>query len=385
MQILLINSEYPPVGGGASNASANIAAEWVQAGNKVTVLTARFQKLPQDAVENGVRVVRIPAIRKRRDRSGPFEQLVFMLSAMWYALRMKRDSRPDVTVAFFGVPSGPAALLLRKLHGIPYIVSLRGSDVPGFRSYDFGFYHRLLSPLIQLVWRYAAVVVANSKGLRDLARRFDAGNPIKVIPNGVDTKWFEVGERQWSPPVLLTVGRLVYQKGIDLLFHSLADLKGREWKLLIVGDGKDRRNLERLTETFGINDQVEFVGWQSRDTLIGYYRQANLYVHPSHDEGMSNAILEAMACGLPVLATGVAGNMEVILDGSTGRLIPPADSGALRDVLEQLLTDPEVRRAMGQAGRERVVRDFSWQRTSQAYLEIIFEILSIGVDRELRR
>jgi glycosyltransferase involved in cell wall biosynthesis len=376
MRILLINSEYPPVGGGASNASANIAAAWAQAGNQVAVLTARFQMLPQDALENGVRVIRIPAIRKRRDRSGPFEQLVFMLSAIWYALRMKRDLRPDVTVAFFGVPSGPAGLLLKQRYGIPFVVSLRGSDVPGFRSYDFGIYHRMLSPLIKLIWRNAAVLVANSKGLRDLARSFDAGIPIRVIPNGVDTRRFEVGARQWQPPVLLTVGRLVHQKGIDLLFQSLAALKDQEWKLLIVGDGKGRRNLERLTETLEINDRVEFVGWQSRETIVNYYRDANLYVHPSHDEGMSNAILEAMASGLPVLATGVAGNMEVILDGSTGRLIPPADSGALREVLVQMLPDSKVRQEMGQAGRERVVRNFSWQRTSQAYLEILSEILS---------
>jgi len=378
MRILLINSEYPPVGGGASNASANIAAAWGLAGNQVTVLTARFEKLPQDALENGVRVIRIPAFRKRRDRSGPIEQLFFMVSAMWYALRMKQDLRPDVTVAFFGVPSGPAALLLKWLYGIPFVVSLRGSDVPGFRSYDFRFYHQLLRPLIKLVWRHAAVVVANSKGLRELARRFDGGIPIRVIPNGVDSKQFKVDARQWELPVLLTVGRLVYQKGIDLLFQSLASLKDQEWKLLIVGDGKNRRSLERLTEMVEINDRVEFVGWQSRDTLLEYYQQANLYVHPSHDEGMSNAILEAMACELPVLATGVAGNMEVILDGKTGRLIPPADAGALREVLEKLLPDCEVRREMGQAGRERVVRDFSWQRTSQAYLEILSEILSIG-------
>jgi glycosyltransferase involved in cell wall biosynthesis len=374
MRILLINSEYPPVGGGASNASANIAAVWALEGNDVTVLTTRYKDLPVHWDDSGVRVIRIPARRKWRDRSGPFEQLTFMFAAIWHVLGMNQASRPDVTVAFFGVPSGPAALLLKWMYGIPYVVSLRGSDVPGFRSYDFGIYHKLLSPLIKGIWRNASEVVANSEGLRELARSFVPGIPIKVIPNGVDSTQFQVHSRQWNPPVLLTVGRLVYQKGIDILFRGLAALKDQEWKLLIVGDGKDRDDLEKLTMSLSIRDRVEFVGWQSREALIDYYRVANLYVHPSHDEGMSNAILEAMACGLPVLATGVAGNLEVILDGKTGILIPPAGSKALSIALGQLLPDSEGRKALGFAGRERVVGDYSWQRTSQEYLDILFGI-----------
>jgi len=384
MRILLINSEYPPVGGGASNASANIASYWVEEGHDVTVITAHYQGFPQNKVENGVRVIRIPAGRKKLDRSGPFEQLVFMFAAMWHMWRLTLNWTPDVSVAFFGVPSGPAALLLKWWKGVPYIVSLRGSDVPGFRSYDFAVYHWFLAPLIKLIWRQASEVIANSEGLRGLATNFDPTVPIQVISNGVNSNQFHVSIRQWEPPVLLTVGRLVHQKGIDVLFRGLASLKEMDWKLMVVGDGKDRNQLEMLTTKLEIHDRVEFVGWQPRDALIDYYQAANLYVHPSHDEGMSNAILEAMACGLPVLATDVSGNIEVILDGKTGMLIPPGDSHSLRQVLKELLIDPERRRAFGTAGRERVVHSYSWEQTSQQYIEVFLGINKVPKVNKVR-
>lgn len=374
MRILLVNSEYPPVGGGASTASASIASVLASEGHHVTVLTSQYQDLPRKSFDNDIQVIRIPARRKRLDRSNPGEQLTFMLSAMWHAWRLTRTWKPDVTISFFGVPSGPAAYLLKLLYGVPYVVSLRGSDVPGFRSYDFSLHHKLLSPLIRFIWRNASKVIANSRGLRDLANSFEPSLPISVITNGVNPEKFSISLRQWAPPVILTVGRLVYQKGLQVLFEGLRTVKDMEWSLLIVGDGGDRSYLERLTVAYGFNERIRFVGWQPRDNLLMYYKDANLYVHPSFDEGMSNAILEAMACGLPVLATGVAGNMEVIVDGETGMLIPQGDHEMLSEALRQILPDANLRQEMGQAGRQRVVAHYSWRRVGLEYLAIIQEV-----------
>ena len=116
MQILLINSEYPPTGGGASNASANVAAIWVSQGHQVTVLTSCYGGLPDEEMVDGVRIHRIPALRRRIDRSTPVEQVSFLLSAMIHAPRFCKKWLPDVSIAYFGVPSGPSAWLLKKLY-----------------------------------------------------------------------------------------------------------------------------------------------------------------------------------------------------------------------------------------------------------------------------
>lgn len=375
MQILLINSEYPPLGGGASNASANTAAIWTAEGHQVTVLTARFADLPSEETVDGVTVVRIPAVRARIERSTPFEQITFMLSALVHAPQICADWQPDITIAYFGVPSGPAALFLKWLYQVPYVVSLRGGDVPGFRSYDFGLYHRLISPVLHLIWRRADAVVANSQGLRKLAQAFDRRVPIRVIPNGVDTEKYRVESRSWAPPVLLTVGRLVSQKGIDVLFRGLAAAKELPWNLLVVGDGKDKTNLEALAVELGLEHRIHFTGWKHRDELIKYYRQANLYVHTSYNEGMSNAVLEAMASGLPILATGISGNLDVISEGQTGMLIPPGSPEAISAALRVLLPVDELRQRYGRFGRERAAKDYTWGKTACAYLELMREIL----------
>src|SRR3989304_2750326 len=153
MRILVINSEYPPIGGGAGNASANIARCLASLGHRVTVLTARFDDQPHLETRDGVTIHRIPALRRRQDRSNAFEQLTFIASASLQTFGLIRQIKPNATLAFFGVPSGAVAWLLKKLYRIPYIVSLRGGDVPGFRPYDFKAYHKLMGPFLRVIWR----------------------------------------------------------------------------------------------------------------------------------------------------------------------------------------------------------------------------------------
>ncbi len=269
MRILFINSEYPPVGGGAGNASANLARLLVKAGNEVTVVTAAHADLPRDESLDGVRILRGPAGRRRIDRSTAWEQVVFILGASYRCLALMHQFRPDVVLAFFGLPSGAVAWLLKAFHGIPYVVSLRGGDVPGFRPYDFWLYHRIAVPFLRVIWRRAALLVANSAGLRDLAQRFDASRDIAVIPNGVDLTRYIVPDRDWSTARILSVGRVVHQKGLDLAVKALAGLQELDWHWHVAGDGPQLTSLRRAAEVSHIQGRIQFLGWQSSDTARG--------------------------------------------------------------------------------------------------------------------
>ena len=371
MRILIINSEYPPIGGGAGNASAHLARELVAAGLDVHVLTAAYADLPRREPRDGVDVRRIWAFRRKLDRSSAIEQIIFMLVSTLRTIFLLPRERPDVIVAFFGIPSGLAAWAANILAGVPYIVSLRGGDVPGFRPYDFARYHRMAAPLIRMIWRRAAMTVANSDGLAELARAFEPGVPLRVIPNGVDLAYYASPTRAWSPPRLLFVGRLVYQKGLDLLFKALGALKSHPWELWLVGDGPQRTRLELLAEKYQITERVRFENWLTDKALLKKYQQANLFVFPSRHEGMPNAVLEAMACGLPVIATRIAGNEELVINGETGLLLPTEDADALQDALARLLTDARERERMGAAGRARVEAHYAWSQISAQYLKLI--------------
>lgn len=371
MRVLLINSEYPPIGGGAGNASANLAQALARRGLEVTVLTARFGDLPRKEQQGGVRVVRVASMRRRADRSGALEQGSFMVAGSLSAMGVVRRWRPDVVLAFFGVPGGAVALFLRLAFGLPYLVSLRGGDVPGFRPYDFATYHRLMGPLIRWVWRRAHSVVANSGGLRQLAQAFDDRVAIEIIPNGVDLQRYDVPAREWDPAQLLFVGRVVYQKGLDLVLGALAELQQLRWTLVVAGDGPLREALQAQAESLRMGERLRFAGWLGRDDLLREYRNANLFVFPSRHEGMPNAVLEAMASGLPVIASHIAGNEELVVPGETGMLVPANDVAALRQALGALIPDGVQRAAMGAAGRKRVAEHYTWDQSAVAYQRLL--------------
>jgi len=371
MRILIINSEYPPVGAGAGNASANIARLLVEAGNDVVVVTAGYDGLARDEVVNGVQILRGPASRKRVDRSTALEQVVFMLGATVRSIGLMRRCRPDVTLAYFGLPSGAVAWFLKLLFRIPYVVSLRGGDVPGFRPYDFWLYHRIAVPFLHAIWHGAAEVVANSQGLWELARAFDSKVEIAVVPNGVDSTRFSAPSRNWSRPAILSVGRLVHQKGLDLALMALGDLKDLPWSWRIAGDGPQRGYLQDTLAREGLVDRVQFLGWTRSEDLVKEYQSATLFIFPSRHEGMPNALLEAMASGLPVIASRIAGNEELVIDGETGVLVPPDDPDALRESLRSLLSDSKKREHMGSAARARAAEKYGWAAAAAAYQEIL--------------
>ena len=195
---------------------------------------------------------------------------------------------------------------------------------------------------------------------------------IKVIPNGVDINHYQVGDRRdWMPPKLLWVGRLVYQKGLDILLTALGELKTLPWTLTLVGDGPHRLELERIASEKGIAERINFKGWLDRSELFQYYQDANLFVFPSRHEGMPNAILEAMACGLPIVASRIAGNEELVIPDKTGWLVPPEDMDALKETLTMSIPDQTRRKQMGLASRSRVETNYTWEGVARQYLSLL--------------
>jgi glycosyltransferase involved in cell wall biosynthesis len=373
-RFLLINYEFPPLGGGAGTATFNIARELVVLGADVTVLTSAFAGLPKREYLHGYEVIRIPTLRRRKDRSNILEMATFLASAVFHCLSVTRTSGASITIAFFSIPCGPIGYLLKRLLGVPYIVSLRGGDVPGYLGKELDLYHRLTKPLTRLIWRHATRVVANSDGLRQLAQQAMPDIEVEVIPNGVDLKTFAPGHRSTRHPLsLLFVGRLHMQKGLDVLLQALAMLPPHlrdVSRLVLVGDGPEKASLQRLAAQLGLLRMVEFRGWVDRKDIAAIYATADIFVFPSREEGMPNAVLEAMASGLPIIATRISGSEELVVTGKNGILAEVEDVPALAAALGQLMTDATLRDRMGRASRERIEERYSWQATAKAYYEM---------------
>ncbi|MBI2340538.1 MAG: glycosyltransferase family 4 protein, partial [Deltaproteobacteria bacterium] len=404
MKLLFINYEFPPLGGGGGNANEQIARHLAALGHEVVVLTSRFKGLPREETRDGYRIVRIPTLRRYQEKCWVFEMAVFMFSSIFYAPKWARRWRPDRCIAFFTLPSAPAAWVIKKIFGVPYIVSLRGGDVPGFLPEQLRFYHRITAWLIRFLWKGAESIVANSEGLKRLALGTGRGLDIAIIPNGVDAGFFRnsvlsndkipplapVEPAQPALPVppltkggrgdfetrnvfrILTAGRLTAQKGIDTLLQSFCRLKPslkKPVQLWIVGDGPLRSSLEDLTADLGIRNDVFFLGWRDRETLKTFYSSADLFILPSLDEGMPNVVLEAMAMGLPIVATNVAGTRELVREGKNGYLVPPKNPEALADILSQLISRDDLLQEMSRQSR-LLARQYDWKAVALEYLRL---------------
>lgn len=381
MRILLVSHEYPPVGGGAATAAQALANSLCSLGHSVTVLTARSAKLGRFTVEAGVAVYRIRCARKRPEQSNVFEMATFIPAALFKLPSILSNHRPEALLIFFTLPSGPIGFVANLFFGRPYVVCLRGGDVPGLAP-ELNFVHKVVAPLRHLVFNRALAIVANSNGLRKRSEAIDR-YPVQIIPNGVDTDVFYPAQSDIVPKTnrlrILFVGRFHDQKNLPLLFSQAAQLPPSAFELQLVGDGPERPRLERLAVQLAIDKAITWHGWVDRRGLPDLYRSADCLVNPSIYEGMPNVVLEAMACGLPVLASRVPGNDELVIEGETGFLFDLENPDALAKILQRLITDRDLGLRLGLKARARAVENFSWRSVAEDYLALFStEEVSMG-------
>ena len=331
MKILMLNYEFPPIGGGAGKAHLNLAQQYSHdPGLDVDILTAsETPRFRLEQLGNNVRVHRIGIHKKNPHYWRKVEVLEWLFKAGSYYEKLTTKNKYDLVHAFFAFPSG--YLCLKTAGRIPYIVSLRGSDVPGY-NVRLKLDYVLLKGLFRKIWRGADAVIANSQGLAELAAKFQPDLNIGVICNGINTTVFHPALQQkiTYPLQLLTVCRLISRKRIHLLIEALEKIQqnGIDAELNIVGEGNLQNELASLAERLNLSEKVRFHGLVDYQTIASVYQQNHIFVMTSEHEGMSNAMLEAMACGLPIVTTPCEG-VEELIDAATGIVISENDPEAI--------------------------------------------------------
>ncbi|MBD5469532.1 MAG: glycosyltransferase family 4 protein [Lachnospiraceae bacterium] len=379
MKILIISHEYPPLGGGGANACFFLARQFAQSGNDVDILTAMYEGLPKtEKTETGVKIYRVKCKRKNKEKSSFAEMLSFLCSAWRKAEKMARENHYDKCLTFFGIPSGPIALHLKRKYGLPYVVRFGGGDIPGAQK-RFKYVYAVVSPILRTIWREADALIANSEGLKKRAQRFEKRYEISIIENGVDDQFFCPLEEKAEGDILkiLFVSRLIEGKGLQFVIPKVKDInaqvaqKGKKGiELLIVGDGPYRTILEKITKENEVEDLVRFEGRKNKDEVREYYRNADLFILPSLSEGMPNVVLEAMATGLPIVMTPCEGSKELINGNGIISKVEEFDKA----LVEMCISD-DKRKIMGQTSRKLVEEHFRWKVSAQKYLFLMNEIL----------
>ena len=370
MTYLLLNYEFPPVGGGAATASKSLGAALSRRGNRVVVLTSAYKGLSEVSEEEGMTVIRLPALRTSIHRSGIMQMTAYILSGSQRAPSVAKQYEVDRCIAFFSVPGGVVARWLQFRRSIPYAISLRGGDVPGTEP-GLQLFYKMLTGLRWNILRHAHSISAPSIGLKQLSERADPF-AVQVIPNGVDCEYFKPVEDSRPPSlILLSVGRLHRQKNVHRMLEivrAIRDQSGIAATARVIGDGPERQTLEKFARRLNLGDAVSFEGWLSRSDAAAAYRSATVLVQLSNYEGMSNTILEALASGLPVVASRVPGSIELIEPEENGLLFDLDDKvSKIAAEVVRLYQNPELWNRMSDQAREQIKAKYSWDRVAEMY------------------
>ena len=378
MTALLLVHDFPPMGGGIARLHGELARRYPR--GELIVSTPQDRDAAEvDAQFNGA-VDRLPVGRRTT------KTLPGLLLWSRRAATLARQHRARFVYCGNVKPAGYPARWVYERTRVPYCLFLYGADL---LSEQHKYHHSAFKRRSgRAILGGAAALVAISTWTRDLALTVlgelgldGHGQRLRIVHLGTDPERFRPGvdaaalrERFALPDGgqrwLLTVARLERHKGVDTVIAALPAIVARapDVRYAVAGSGPERERLEKLADTAGVADRVRFLGEVREADLPALYNVASVYVGASRRaerigvEGFGISLVEASACGLPVVAGNSGGVPDAVRDGETGFLVPPEDAAAVSEAVCRLLGDPALARRIGAAGRDAVERYYNWDR-----------------------
>ena len=344
--------------GGSEVHAARVAQRWAAAGIEVTMRTSYAQGSPPEGERDGYRVIR---------RAGRY--LVFPRAAFSEAVG-RHGSRDGLVEIWNGMPfvsplwaRGPRIVFLHHFHGAMWRMVLP----PRLARLGEVMERRVAPPL----YRRTKIVTLSDSSRDELVEEMGLRpDRIDVVPPGIDSAFSPAPDERSATPLIVAVGRLVPVKRFDLLIQAFARIRDQhaEARLVIVGDGYERAELEALIRTLDLKEAVTLAGRVSDDELLGLYRQAWAVASASSREGWGMTLTEAAACGTPSVATRIPGHTDAVADGQSGLLVD-GEAGLVTGLLD--VVDDHALRQRLQAGALDHAAGFTWDRTALETLEAL--------------
>ena len=383
MNILSINYEYPPLGGGGGFVTRDILEHLVKLGHQVTIVTSGHKDLQELEIINGVNVIRVPVLmRSKIEVASLASMLTYVPSSIIKSLAKFNSGSFDIINTHFAVPSGPAGQFLAKMFRIPNVLSIHGGDI--FDPSKSLSPHKswLLRKAVSSILNMADRVVAQSSDTQQNAYRYyNVKRGIDIIPLGIRKPEYTKTSRQQfglaaDDIVFCTIGRLVKRKNLDdalALFSQIHTQK--KIKFLIIGDGPELQHLQQLVAEYQIQDSVKFLGTVSNEQKFQILDISDIYVSTAMHEGFGLVFLEAMECGLPVVCYNRGGQNDFLEQEKTGYLVECGDKDSFAERIIELASDAEKRKNMGNYNRE-LVKDYYIETCAEKYFELFRETIA---------
>ena len=304
----------------------------------------------------------------------------YIIAEFLYSLWIIKKTKADVIHAHWSLPQGLIGIICKGICNAPCVTTIHGSDV-------YGLGHPLLKAVNAKVIIHSDACTANSNATAGMARKISAKKDIKIVPMGVNPDFFKkfscnkdaLEKRiKIDGKIILFVGRLIDLKGIDYLIEAAPKVIERfpKARILLVGSGPRKDCLVKLTRDLNLENNVVFIEQVPQDELLKYYYLADIFVLPSivneegETEGLGVVLLEAMACGVPVVGSGVGGIPDIIKDYETGLIAGQKDPDSLAEKIIKLLSNDRLREKLIKNGQKLIEEKYSWEIIADKFLNI---------------
>lgn len=364
MRLLFTTDYYHPHAGGGTEVVVRRLAEGLAArGHEIHVATLNTRAADAYSVVGGVQVHRFPTVDATRLLRTQLTVSPQFVRAFGRLLDLVRPDLVNAHNAFFS--TSPIALHAARRRGIRTVLTAHLNSPSGL-PFPLSVVARGYEALVGTLTAGAAdqVVAVGKSVSRHAQRVWRLKNPPTVIPNGVDSELFAPGTDRPDVPLVLFVGRLFPNKGPRVFVDAARQLRGRgvEADFWLAGDGPLRHELELVAED---DPRIRLLG--ERDDVPSLMRRATILARPSTLEGLPLTVLEAMSSAVPVVATAIPGNVDLVEHGRTGLLCMPGSAESLAAQLAVLLGDRQLAADMGRRARQRVIKDYTWESVVGAF------------------
>ncbi len=363
-KILIFSLAYYPRVGGAEVAIKEITDRISDI--EFHMITMRFSRadLKQEKIGN-IFVNRVGI------GSSYISKILFIPQAILKARKLEQKEKFDAAWAMMSYMTIP--IILSRLYiGLPYALTLQEGD-----TYDHMFARlRVLPviPILSLGFKRATVVQAISTYLGGWARKHGFKGQVEVIPNGVDVKKFSGEKVLHDGTVLITSSRLVNKNAVDDIISVLVDLPNM--RLVVAGNGPDEKDLKQLAQKLGVAKRIEFLGYVDHSRLPALLHTSDIFVRPSRSEGMGNSFVEAMAAGLPVIATQ-EGGLKDFISTETAWVVDKNSPEQIALQIKAILSNPEQSARVVESARKLVVEKYDWSLVARDMREMVFAKLFV--------
>lgn len=361
-RILIFSVAYIPFIGGAEIAVKELTDRLGEYEFDMITLNLDQKQLPQEKIGN-ITVYRI-------GNESFISKLFFPFHASWLAGRLHKNNPYDATWSIMASFSGFAALVFKLFHkNVPYLLSLQEGDPLEKILRQV----RFVKPFFKMIFTKADRIQVISNFLATFAKDMGARAPIDVVSNGVDislfTQTFTEDEKsdlkhslliRDDQTVLITTSRLIEKNGVADVIKALK-LLPKNVVFLVLGTGPLEQSLKNLVVQEGLNERVLFRGLIKYKDIPRYLSIADIFIRPSLSEGMGNSFIEAMAAGVPVIATAVGGIPDFVVEGKTGMYVAVSDPSSIAKTVTTLMTDADLRQTLIREGRELATHHYDWQ------------------------